>query len=129
MAAGPTVTIGITRMMKDDNAFGRLLQLSALGEKPMKIPVILAVAASTILFGAPLAQAFQQVESNSVPAVNAARVADPDDIMNNMDNEASGNGGVVTPLSNSFHFGRSTTGGNSPFLESPASRTVPSQAR
>ncbi|HTZ80265.1 MAG TPA: hypothetical protein VMC10_20320 [Stellaceae bacterium] len=100
----------------------------------MKMPIMLALAASTILVGAPLAQAFQQVESSSVPAVNAARVADPDDIMNNMDNEASGNGSVVTPFGNSLHFGTSTTGGSSsggssPFLESPASRTVPSQAR
>jgi len=100
----------------------------------MTVPIIFAVAASTILVGAPLAQAFQQVESSSVPAVNAARVADPDDIMNNMDNEASGNGSAVTPFGNSLHFGTSTTdgsssGGGSPFLESPASRTVPSQAR
>jgi hypothetical protein len=100
----------------------------------MKMPIILAVAASTILVGAPLAQAFQQVESSSVPAVNAARVADPDDIMENMDNQASGNGSVVTPFGNSLHFGTLSTNsgsseGNSPFLESPASRTVPSQAR
>ena len=99
----------------------------------MKMPMIVAIAASTILVGAPVAQAFQQVESSSVPAVNAARVADPDDIMNNMDNEASGNGSGLTPFGNSLHFGTSTTnthrsGGNSPFLESPASRTVPSQA-
>ncbi|HTU54942.1 MAG TPA: hypothetical protein VMF62_13320 [Acetobacteraceae bacterium] len=100
----------------------------------MKMPIILAVVASTILVGAPLAQAFQQVESSSVPAVNAARVADPDDIMENMDNQASGSGSVVTPFGNSLHFGTSSTNsgssdGNSPFLESPASRTVPSQAR
>jgi hypothetical protein len=103
------------------------------GETPMKMHLVLAFAASTLLVGAPLAQAFQQVESSSVPAANAARVADPDDIMENMDNEASGNGSVVTLLGNSFHFGTSTTdggssSGNSPFLESAASRTVPSQA-
>jgi hypothetical protein len=100
----------------------------------MKMPMIVAIAASTLLLGAPVAEAFQQVESSSVPAVNAARVADPDDIMQNMDNEASGNTTTVTPFGNTFHFGSSTTdtgssGGNSPFLESPASRTVPSQAR
>jgi hypothetical protein len=104
-----------------------------VGEKPMKSLIVLAVAASTVLVGAPLAQAFQQVESSSVPAANAARVADPDDIMQNMDNEASGNGSAVTPFGNALHFGTSTTdgnsgAGNSPFLESPASRTIPSQA-
>jgi hypothetical protein len=101
---------------------------------PMKMPMIVAIAASTILVGAPLAQAFQQVESSSVPAVNAARVADPDDIMQSMDNQASGNTTTtVAPFGNTLHFGTSTTdtgssAGNSPFLESPASRTVPSQA-
>jgi hypothetical protein len=53
--------------------------------------------------------------------------------MQNMDNQASGNGSVVTPFGNSLHFGTSSTdgtssAGNSPFLENPASRTVPSQA-
>jgi hypothetical protein len=104
------------------------------GETPMKLPFILAVAASTILVGVPLAHALQ-VESSSVPAATAPHVADPDEIMKNMDNRASGSGSAVTPFGNSLHFGTSTTtnggssDGNGLFLESPASRTVPSQAR
>jgi hypothetical protein len=99
----------------------------------MKSPFVLAAAASILVLGAPLAQAFQQVESSSVPAVNAARVADPDDIIQSLDNQASGNTTTVTPFGNAFHFGSSTTDtgssdGNGLFLESPASRTVPSQA-
>jgi hypothetical protein len=34
--------------------------------------------------------------------------------MNNMDNEASGNGSAVTLFGNLLHFGTSTTGGSSP---------------
>ena len=105
----------------------------------MKTRFILAVAVPTLLVGTPLAQAFQTVQSNSVPAVNAPRVADPEDILDSMDHSGSGNGSIPTPLGNSLRFGTPTTGGGSsdssgprgasPFLESPASRTVPSQAR
>jgi hypothetical protein len=99
----------------------------------MKLPFILAVAASTILVGVPLAHAFQ-VESSTVPAATAPHVADPDEIRENMDNRASGNGSAVMPFGNSLRFGTSGTvggssDGNGRFIESPASRTVPSQAR
>lgn len=99
----------------------------------MKAPLILA-AALTLLAGMPLAQAFQTVQSSTVPAANAARVADPEDVMESIDNQSSTTGGVTTPLGNQLRFGASpSTGGgidpNGPFLESPASRTVPSQQR
>jgi hypothetical protein len=99
----------------------------------MRPSLVLAIVAPTILAGTPFAHAFQ-VESSSVPATTAPHVADPDEIMEKLDNQASGNGSAVMPLGNSLRFGTSgTTGGssdgNSRFLESPASRTVPSQAR
>jgi hypothetical protein len=103
----------------------------------MRLSLVLAAAAATILGGAPFAQAFQ-VESSSVPAATAPHVADPDEIMEQMDSQASGNGSAVMPFGNSLRFGTSSTvgstvggnsDGNSPFIESPASRTVPSQAR
>jgi len=96
--------------------------------------VILAVAAPAILIGAPGAEAFQTVQSSSVPTYNAPRVADPDDLIKeNMDHQASANGSVVMPLGESFRFGMSSTDnrgadGRGLFLQNPASRTVPSQA-
>ena len=94
---------------------------------------VLAVAASILLVGSPLAQAFEKVQSSNVPAANGARIADPEDLMDTMDQGSTNNSSTTTPSGNSLRFGTTTNGANSnatgPFLQNPASRTVPSQSR
>src|ERR1700759_46899 len=102
-------------------------------EMPMKALFALA-AVMVFVASAPFAQAFQTVPGDKVPAANAPRVADPDDIMESMANQDALNGGAPRPLGNTLRFGTPATNSGSldapgPFLESPASRTVPSQQR
>lgn len=90
----------------------------------------LVVAALTLLTVAPLAQAFQSVQSSNVPAANAPRVADPEDVRENIVNQGTQGGVVTTPFGTQLRISTpSGTGSNtnSPFLQSPAERTVPSQ--
>jgi len=94
--------------------------------------VSLVVAALTLLAAAPLAHAFQSVQSSNVPAANAPRVADPEDIQESITNQGQGTqGGIVTtPLGTELRVNAPSGAGNntnSPFLQSPAERTVPSQ--
>jgi hypothetical protein len=89
---------------------------------------------ATLLASAPFANAFQIVESSSVPAATSLRVADPDDIRENINNPRAATNGMAFPFSNQLRIGSSPTSespidGNSPFLESPAIRSVPSQQR
>jgi len=93
----------------------------------MKASVILA--ALTLLAGAPYAQAFESVQSSNVPAANAPRVADPEDIQNNIANQGSGSGALTAPFGTQLRVGTpslSNGDGATPFLQSPAARTVPS---
>jgi hypothetical protein len=92
----------------------------------------LVAAALALLAGAPLAHAFQSVQSSNVPAANAPRVADPEDIQESIDNQGQGTqGGIVTtPFGTQLRVNTPAGTGsntNSPFLQSPAERTVPSQ--
>jgi hypothetical protein len=101
-------------------------------EMPMK--ALLFAAALVFLAGAPFAQAFQTVPGDKVPVANAPRVADPEDIMDNLANQDALSGTAASPVGNTLRFGIPATNGGSlgapgPFLESPASRTVPSQQR
>ncbi len=99
----------------------------------MKASLILA--ALSLLAAPPLAHALQIVQGNSVPAADAPRVADPEDVRDSFGNQSSLSGGSVTatPFGSRFHFGGSSASGGGlfsspgPFLENPASRTVPSQ--
>jgi hypothetical protein len=100
-------------------------------EMPMKGLFVLA-AGLVFVSGAPFAQAFQTVPGDKVPAANASRVADPEDIMDSMANQDASTGGAASPIGNTLRFGapvtnRGTLDDAAPFLESPASRTVPSQ--
>lgn len=84
----------------------------------------------TLVTAAPFAQAFQSVQSSNVPAANAPRVADPEDVQNNIANPGTQGGTATTPFGTELRIGSpSGTGSdtNSPFLQSPATRTVPSQ--
>jgi hypothetical protein len=95
---------------------------------------LISAVAATLLALAPFANAFQIVESSSVPAATSLRVADPDDIRENIGNQRAATNGMGFPFSDQFRIGSSPTSqssidGNSPFLESPAIRSVPSQQR
>jgi hypothetical protein len=67
-------------------------------------------------------------------STGAPRVADPEDIMDNVADQDALSGTAASPVGNTLRFGIPATNGGSlgapgPFLESPASRTVPSQQR
>jgi hypothetical protein len=99
-------------------------------EMPMKALLILA-AVGAFLAGAPFAQAFQAVPGDKVPAANAPRIADPEDIMDSMSSQDALTGSTASPVGNALRFGtlRGSLDAPGPFVESPASRTVPSQQR
>lgn len=91
-------------------------------------------AAIAFLAAAPVASALT-LQTNSPSATDDPRVADPDDVRQNLRNQPTNDGGYTTKLGGAtLHFGIShpnggASGGNNWFLDSPASRTVPSQAR
>jgi hypothetical protein len=95
-----------------------------------------AVVAIGFLSAAPFAAAFTVQNSSSVPAADAPRVADPDDVRQNLQNQPlTGNattfgthvGNTQLRFGVTHPYGSSAPNGNSWFLESPAVRTVPSQ--
>jgi hypothetical protein len=99
--------------------------------------VVSAVMGIGFLSAAPFAAAFTVQNSSSVPAADAPRVADPDDVRQNLQNQPlTGNSTTFgTQVGNTrLRFGvtqpyDSAPNGNNWFLESPAVRTVPSQRR
>lgn len=98
---------------------------------------ISAAVALAFLAAAPVASALTLQTNNDNAAVNGSRVAEPDDVGPNMNlrgqQSQSDSNGYTAHIGNStVHFGMSRGGGasdgsNQWFLDSPASRTVPSQ--
>jgi hypothetical protein len=95
--------------------------------------VSLAFATLLLLAGASAAMAFTTQSGPSVDTMTSSRVADPDDVMDNLANQQSGGapGSVMSLGGTTLRFGGSSsdsdTGANSRFLTSPAASTVPSQ--
>jgi hypothetical protein len=89
----------------------------------------IAAALSLVAF-APSSHAFQSAPSNALDTMSAARLADPDDLLQSMDNEQSG-GTVALPGGSGslqLNSGANAPGGaNSPFLPRAGSAIVPSQ--
>lgn len=78
----------------------------------------------------PQSHAFTTVQGSDVPAASQARVADPDDLMQNMQDEQSS--GVVSLPGGSgtlrFDGGSAAAGGaSSRFVQEPGSELVPAQ--
>ena len=97
------------------------------------IGAILYLTVLGLFAGAPSAFAFTTQSSASIDTMTSARVADPEDLMENMASQQSGAGPATV-----LHLGGSNltvggssssseTGANSRFLVSPAAATVPSQ--
>ena len=102
----------------------------------MRAPLTISAAiALAFLAAAPVASALTLQTNNDNAAVDGPRVADPDTVRQNLQGQRTEGSGVTTHLGNTtVHFGIShgnggAYGGNNWFLDSPASRTVPSQAR
>jgi hypothetical protein len=111
-------------------------------EAAMKASFALAAAAALgCLITAPVAAAFEVQGRSTVPEAGGDRAPGPDDVRQQQylsDQQAATRGMTslgATKLGNTtIHFGASRPGmfggsSNSPFLESPAARTVPSQQR
>jgi hypothetical protein len=87
------------------------------------------VAAFAIGAGSAMAFTVQTTNTNLQDKANL-RLADPDDLMDSMANQqSSGSSGAVRLGGTTLRFSGSSSGAgapNSPFLEDPAVRTVPS---
>jgi hypothetical protein len=92
------------------------------------IPVLSAITFAASL---PSAFAFEQVTTDQYANTLSTKLADPDDIIQDMSQRYSGNHATI------LHLGNTTVGivgpsagfsaGNSPFLADPAMGTVPSK--
>ncbi len=97
--------------------------------------LLLSILAAAIAFfaAAPVASALTLQTNRS--AADDAQVADPNDVRPHLQGQQMNDNGWTTKIGNTtLHIGvsqggRGDYGGNNWFLESPASRTVPSQAR
>ncbi len=94
--------------------------------------VIPALSAIAILAGLPAAQAFEATTEDQLPPnTMSTKLADPDDIIQDMSQRYTGNSATI------YHSGPITIGimgpgggaygGTSPFLDDPAASTVPSK--
>ena len=102
----------------------------------MRAPLTIAAAALALLTGAPGASALTlQTQSDHTTLDTTVPNDPPSPVMRqNLRGQPAEDQGVTTHIGNStVHFGMSRgsepSGGNQWFLDSPASRTVPSQAR
>lgn len=97
----------------------------------MRLLLSIAIA---LLAAMPAASALT-LQTNTSPADDGSRVTDPDDVRQNLQSQPTNDGGYTTKIGGTtLHFGVSqpdggASAGNNWFLDSPASRTVPSQAR
>lgn len=91
----------------------------------------LAVAAVGLVAFAPASHAFETVQSNAASTTTQSRLADPDDLMQSMQDEQSSGTVTLPGGSGALHFntGADAPGGsNSPFLSpQTGSAYVPSQ--
>jgi hypothetical protein len=100
----------------------------------MRLSLSISAAAIAFFALAPIASALT-LQTAPPPAAGDGQVPDPNDVRPHLQGQPREDSGVTTKIGNStFHFGMSSRsgadyGGNSLFLDSPASRTVPSQAR
>jgi hypothetical protein len=108
-----------------------MIPAGSFREVAMRLPLSIAVA---LLAAMPAASALT-IQTNTSSSVDGPRVADPDDVRQNLRDQPTNDGGYTTKIGGTtLHFGISqpnggASGGNNWFLDSPASRTVPSQAR
>lgn len=99
----------------------------------MRLPVLSIAAAIALLAAIPVASALTLQTSKS-PADDDAPINDPGTTHQNLRSQPAEDNGYTTKLGGTtLHFGISqphggASGGNNWFLDSPASRTVPSQA-
>jgi len=100
----------------------------------MRLPWSLSAAAIAFLALAPVASALT-LQTSPPPAADDGQVPDPHDVRQNLRGQPAEDNGVTTKIGGAtLHFGMSQRnggdfGGNNWFLDSPASRTVPSQAQ
>lgn len=95
----------------------------------------LPFAALLALFAAAPAALALTLQTNNSPAGEDTSVTNPNDVRPHLQGQPAEQSGITTKIgSSTFHFGvsrgtgMSGGGGNNWFLDSPASRTVPSQA-